>query len=406
MRTKERALRIAYLSGPVDAVDAHRKWLSHTMPEYFGDSHVTQFFDLCERNRFIGYIITTLPGPRIHYTYENVTIENYSDQRSWRGPLFHLYGYLWLMRRIPELLRFRPDVVLVTAGGAYAIVLWFFKLLKIRMIPIFTGTIWRKHRPPRSYHQFLLFLQKLYFRWFVDAGVFASEDAANQARLLVGGRNRTPLFTFLPLYKREQFSSVPLPVARTPMRALFAGRIEADKGVFDLIAVARQVEREAPGKVQFDICGDGSQLGELRRCIEVSRLSKIIQCHGFCGREQLAGFLAASSFVIVPTRTELEEGFNMVCAEAILAGRPLITSDVCPALHYVRDAAIEVQPDSPEDYASAVLKFVRDRDLYLAKREACKSLQAQFYEPGNSWGKKVGDAIHAVLASCATKASI
>ena len=46
--------------------------------------------------------------------------------------------------------------------------------------------------------------------------------------------------------------------------------------------------------------------------------------------------------VIVPTTSDFIEGFNKVVAEAVLAGKPVITSSVCPALEYVRDAVIEV----------------------------------------------------------------
>ena len=49
----------------------------------------------------------------------------------------------------------------------------------------------------------------------------------------------------------------------------------------------------------------------------------------------------------------------MVCAEAILAGRPVITSPVCPALDYVRDAAVEVSPDNIEQYCEAILETLR-----------------------------------------------
>ena len=68
---------------------------------------------------------------------------------------------------------------------------------------------------------------------------------------------------------------------------------------------------------------------------------------------------ASSHAVIVPTTSRFEEGFNMVCAEAILAGRPVITSAVCPALAYIREAAIEVQPDNIDQYYQAILQTLR-----------------------------------------------
>ena len=47
----------------------------------------------------------------------------------------------------------------------------------------------------------------------------------------------------------------------------------------------------------------------------------------------------------------------MVCAEAILANRPLIASAVCPALEDLQEASIEVQPDNIDQYCQAVLRL-------------------------------------------------
>ena len=66
--------------------------------------------------------------------------------------------------------------------------------------------------------------------------------------------------------------------------------------------------------------------------------------------------MSASHACIVPTRTNYEAGFEMTCSEAILAGRPLVTSKVCPALDYLRDASIEATPDDAASYRDAIVK--------------------------------------------------
>ena len=110
---------------------------------------------------------------------------------------------------------------------------------------------------------------------------------------------------------------------------------------------------------RFDICGDGGELDALRRLVEDSSLQTVVTCHGYLDSPRLSAVLASSHAVIVPTTSRFEEGFNMVCAEAILAGRPVITSAVCPALAYIREAAIEVQPDNIDEYYQAILQTLR-----------------------------------------------
>ena len=93
--------------------------------------------------------------------------------------------------------------------------------------------------------------------------------------------------------------------------------------------------------------------------------------------------------VIVPTTTRFQEGLNQVVLEDILSGRPVITSAVCPAIHYVQEAVVEVDPDDIEGYGDAILSLCDDPALYTQKHEACLSLQARFYDLSQGWGEKL-----------------
>jgi glycosyltransferase involved in cell wall biosynthesis len=109
-------------------------------------------------------------------------------------------------------------------------------------------------------------------------------------------------------------------------------------------------------------------------------------CHGHCNKEKMRRMFNRSHAVIVPTRTGFAEGFNKVVAEGILSGRPVVTSAVCPALPYVRDAVVEVPPDEVMGYCNALLKLCDDRQFYEQKRHSCLSLQEQFYDDSKGWG--------------------
>jgi glycosyltransferase involved in cell wall biosynthesis len=114
-------------------------------------------------------------------------------------------------------------------------------------------------------------------------------------------------------------------------------------------------------------------------------LEDVIYLHGYCTPDRLKKVMSDCQAVIVPTRSDFAAGFEMTCAEAILGGRPLITSAVCPALHYLGEAAIEVPPDDAEQYKNAIVQLKDDKDLYSAKREASHSLRGQFFDHSNSW---------------------
>jgi glycogen synthase len=103
-------------------------------------------------------------------------------------------------------------------------------------------------------------------------------------------------------------------------------------------------------------------------------------------KQKMRRMFSRSHAIIVPTRTEFAEGFNKVVAESILAGRPVVTSAVCPALPYVRDAVVEVPPDDIMGYSNALLKLCDDRQFYEQKRQSCLGLQEQFYDQSKGWG--------------------
>jgi glycosyltransferase involved in cell wall biosynthesis len=391
--------RIAYLSGPVDASEVYDKWSKGRQPGYFGNSNMSEFYQLCSELNLDGYVITTVPGPRSRAQKGRFLIENRPAASGWKGIFYHIAAAIWVAGLVPSILHFRPHVLIVTAGQNYWFLLAPLKLSRITIIPVLTCTFWPRFAPKRLSWRILTRLSGRFIAHSASAVVTMSDEITGQVRSLTRGKNIS-ITTFLPIYLRSQFSAFhPASFKSRPFRVFFAGRIETNKGVYDLVSIAENLERREPGSFHFDICGDGSELENLRRRIERSGLARSITCHGYCERDQLSSILDKSSVVIVPTTSQFEEGFNMVCAEAILAGRPLITSAVCPALPYVKEAAVEVAPDNVLEYGEAILSLARDEDLFERKRQACKLAQEQFYEAKNSWGAVVAEAIKGTMCS-------
>jgi glycosyltransferase involved in cell wall biosynthesis len=97
--------------------------------------------------------------------------------------------------------------------------------------------------------------------------------------------------------------------------------------------------------------------------------------------------------VIVPTTSDFVEGFNKVVAEGVLAGRPVITSSVCPALEYVREAVVEVPPDQSAAYGYAILELRNNPGMYEGKRMASSRVREQFYDTNRGWKAALTQAV-------------
>jgi glycosyltransferase involved in cell wall biosynthesis len=390
-------MRILYTAGPGDVIGTYQFWKrGEHDPRQVPITYSNQFFDVCREFGARGYVITYNEEPG-WVKEESVCIENrpipFLDRS---GLLFHL-GQMWYgFRLFLTALRFRADVAVISSGTHWFL-LASMRLLRVQVIPSLHNVLWPKYRDRSRVQRLVGRWNGWFFRNHCAAVLSASEDIVEQVRELSGDRG-PPLVEFLPIYQRETFAKITPPKADgRPFRVLFVGRVEAAKGVFDLLAICKFL-REQGVDVEFDLCGRGSALIPLVRAVEEASLTEVFRCHGHCRREKVAEFLGRAHVSIVPTTTEFTEGFAMTVSEGVLAGRPVITSSVCPAARYVSEAIVEVPPDDVSGYAEAIRLLYTDREDYRIKCTACRQLQEQFYDRERGWAAGLGHILRALEA--------
>lgn len=382
-----RRLRIAYIGGPVDAVAIHRQWVEAAASDYFGTDYMRQFLQLVSDLGAQAHIVTWHAGPAGVTQLGDFTFDNRPIPGA-TGLGYHLANIFWFLRLAPRLARFRADVLILIGNANYWWVLSFLGWFGAAFIPSYHGVLWNKFGHVAASWRLMLKLNRRLILKPARAIVAASDDIRRQAEELLGkdaaGKD---IVTHLPSYSRVQFAPIPAPgpPPRRPFRTILLGRTVANKGIFDVVEIARRLEQERKGEFVFDICGDGVDFGALQARVSELGLEQAVILHGYCRPDAIRRLYGQSHAAIVPTRTEIEVGFEMTCAEAILAGRPLITSPVCPALEYVREASVAVEPNDADQYREAIVRLADDEAFYQEKRAACGPLQDQFYDPANSW---------------------
>ena len=250
--------------------------------------------------------------------------------RNARGVRFHLAQFWYGLRLVVSALRFRPGHGDHQRGRA---------LVPAARCSVGPACAWCRRLHVRLDWQDVTalgcgesstVLNSRFFRRHCAAVLVASRQIAEDVQVMAGSR-RPPLLEFLPLYRRAMFAGIrPADHDRRPFNVLFVGRVEANKGVFDLLEAAATVWARCDD-VQFHVCGVGSALEELQARVRERRLGERFHMHGYCDRARLSrhvrSCLTWSWFRPGPS---FGEGFNQVTAEAVLAGRPVITSSVCP----------------------------------------------------------------------------
>ncbi|HSU69397.1 MAG TPA: glycosyltransferase family 4 protein [Tepidisphaeraceae bacterium] len=397
-KARTRPLRLMYAAGPGDVIGTYRHWHEgRDDPGQVAMTYSGQFYDVCRDLGAKGYVLASHPRRETvrdgDFRVEHRTIPFIAA----RAPLYHL-GQFWMGIRLSlAALRFGADALVICDGTAHWFALRMLPRLGVRVIPTLHCMLWRKSAPqPGRVQRIIRRLDRAFWKKSAPRILSASTDIVRQLDELTAGAH-APVIEFLPTYRPGTFAENPdPPESRTPFRVLFAGRIERYKGVFDLLEIAKRFA-EKKVEIEFDLCGMGSHFEELKRETERAGLTSRFRLHGHLSRPQMREMFRECHVLVVPTTTDFIEGFNQVVVEGVLAGRPVITSNVCPAIEYVRDAVVEVPPNDVAAYQQAIERLHHDRELYEQKRRACGALQSQFYDPARGWAASLRRAI----AECA-----
>ncbi len=380
-------LRIIYAVGPEDVMKAYDYWSKNQDdPSQVSVTYSSQFYELCRDIDAYGYVIAQSSKQEIFRDQRFIIERRLTPSNNASGLLYHFRQIWFGLRLLVSTILFRANIIVVDNGITHWFFLSIFAWIGIKVIPSLQCTLWRKYDPQSLGEKLTLKLSRNFFAIDCKAILAVSHDITKQVDQITFGHHQA-VFEFFPTFCRTDFANIPpANIEQSPFRVLFVGRIEQSKGVFDLLEIAKRLASENRRDIQFDICGEGSLLEPLRLAAKQADVDDLLICHGYCNKMQMKELFSSSHVVIVPTRKDFVEGFNRVISESILSGRPVITSAVCPALYYVRDAAIEVAPNDVKAYGDALLDLYSDRQLYEEKRKACIAVQEQFYDPDKSWG--------------------
>lgn len=379
-------LRVLYAAGPGNVIGTYKYWSQgQDDPSQVAITYSGQFYQTCAELDAEAYVIASHAEKEFlkdgSFTLEHRPIPLNTKP----GILYHI-GQIWYgLGLILSAIRFRADVVVLSDMTHY-FVMSLLPKLGIQVVPSLHCTLWCKYLPLGKKQKILSRLNRSFFAEECLAILAISEDVVEQVKQITHHQPR-PIHNFLSTYRRTEFDDIKEPGEQPPFHVLFAGRIEQNKGAFDLLEIYERFLEAGRKDIVFHLCGVGSGLGELQQ--EVARLgySASFICHGYCKKEKMRQMFNLAHVVIVPTRTNFVEGLNKVVVEGILAGRPVITSAVCPALPYVQAAVVEVPPDNVAAYGDAILELCDNQQLYEEKRKNCLELQEQFYDPAHSWGE-------------------
>jgi len=176
-------------------------------------------------------------------------------------------------------------------------------------------------------------------------------------------------------------NAVPLPPrsapgVEVPQRILFLGRIEAAKGVHELLAAGATLARDFPA-LRLVFGGDGDLAGLRRRAAELG-IAERIECPGWLDAGAVATELARAAVFCLPSHAE---GLPMSMLEAMAAGKAVVASAVGGIPETLRDGdnGLLVPPRDEEALARALARLMDDGVLRERLAERARTTIEQHY---------------------------
>lgn len=150
-----------------------------------------------------------------------------------------------------------------------------------------------------------------------------------------------------------------VPRSEGPVRLLFVGWMERDKGVFELLEACRRLQGDC--RFTLDMAGEGRASGEFRELRDRYALCDAVRLRGWLGESALQSLLSECDVLVLPSWAE---GLPNAMIEAMAAGLAVVVS------------AVGAVPDVITDGRSGLLVTPRDVDsLYRALSRIIKDIQ-------------------------------
>ena len=390
-------MRLFYAaSGPANLIASHEAWSAGMQnPTEVSVTFSSQVQQFCRDVHARAMLVSTHPdGARKES--RSFTIEH-RPKRQRSGLRHHVEEVRYGIGLLNSARRFGANVALLDSGTTHYFIMSLFRLFGIQVIPVLHNTLWPAgFRPTRRRDRLIHWLDAKFFRNFPLATIAVSPETERQVEELAPGHGR-PVYQIRAQFERSYFAAIPPPPPHDarPFQVMFIGRVDREKGVLDIPHMARRVEDRSPGLVRWVICGRGPHADELSRAVTQLGVAHLVELRGWVSSEELRDVYASSHAAIVPTRSGFREGLAMTAAEAILAGRPLISNPVIPALELLEPAAMAARTDDPDSHADAVTLLAHDATLYRQLCAACSSLGEPFLS--REYGLTL--ALHHILSS-------
>lgn len=143
-------------------------------------------------------------------------------------------------------------------------------------------------------------------------------------------------------------------------RITFVGRVEVEKGIFDLVEVASDIIK-FDNNIKFVICGDGD-IKRLKEMIKKYKLEDNFELLGWINKEDINNQLRDTEIFVLPSH---KEAMPMSILEAMNYGIPIIATETGSIPEFVKKGrnGITIEVSNKDKLKKSIIKLLKDREL-------------------------------------------
>lgn len=374
-----RAPKLAFIAGPGDVVGTYEQWA-----EGRHDTRVpvltysAQFYGLVAALGAEALILTTstrqptVPDPRFRF----VCIKR---DHSVRGLRWHLAERDYARRLAASINDWAPDATIL--GGDLKPAAYQAVAKKGRLFLTLHNTFWPMGTRPQGFRSRAR-------QWVLgralaraEGAVCTSVECARQLKVLAGDDRRVEVE--MPQVLAAHLN--PQRARKRARRLLFLGRIEASKGVFDLLeAFGALAPRFTDARLV--LAGTGSADDALAEAVNRHEARAQIKFAGQLDANGVHEALGEADLLICPTRTEFTEGLALVVLEAAAQGVPSVTSSVVPAAETAGAACVTFPANDVAALQVTLTRLMDKDDAYAALARETGAIRPRMLDRSLGWG--------------------
>ena len=163
----------------------------------------------------------------------------------------------------------------------------------------------------------------------------------------------------------NEFSLIKSNVSRSDIKIILIGIPSMRKGIDILIISLSNIFKKYPNfqkLVSVDIIGYSQWIGKFKMMANKYNMDKTIKFLGFLPRNEVADYVKECTFLVAPSR---EESFLYATAEALSAGKPVVTTKCGGPEWYVNDEmGIVCNNDDIEDFQKGLITMLTTYNQY------------------------------------------